>query len=205
MRQFYCPFAGKCLLEKLDWTDGGWDPKMDVIKADLPKLATGASLAMTVEDCKKETDDGDDGGKFLRCIFYYVDMACRRKANHLLWMAQRDAAPGEAFTKGWKEEDGGTGIVPDHLDEVPPAPLVARFSSGSQASSGGAFSTAAVGDEPPMVWWDADPSGGVFYTLLVVDFGLANNNRFIHYMVNNIPGNMVKDGEESMSWVKPFA
>jgi len=58
---------GECFFEKMGWTEKKWDqPVMGKMKEDFDKMRIANDLKDAEDDCKKESDDGKDGGKFMR-------------------------------------------------------------------------------------------------------------------------------------------
>ncbi len=101
-------------------------------------------------------------------------MACRRKANHLLWGVLDSTTPTEKWKAGWGAEGNGAGVVPDHLAEPPKRAALVRFPSGAAGGPGARITTDYMMEKPD-VYWDADPKA--FYTLAVIDMGLNDNGR----------------------------
>jgi len=99
----------------------------------------------------------------------------------------------------------GAGIVPDFLAK---APSTKNFrleweDSGVTASLNDTMDTADMGT-PPFSKWKA-PKKGQLYTFMIVDFGVNEGGaQYFHYLVTNVPNNMLAEGDESIEYLAPY-
>jgi len=112
----------------------------------------------------------------------------------------RSSSGGQGLQQGF----ASTGVVPNDLAEVPPAPVNVILSSGKSLSPGQQTSTSEL-DVMPTFKWETEP--GALYTLLIEDNNLSTrpDSQFGHLLVANIPGNNVRAGEDILSHVPSFA
>jgi len=95
------------------------------------------------------------------------------------------------------------GIVPDVIDEAPKALIEVKYVSGVAAKEGNVLTPTQVKDTPN-VTWEADPNK--FYALLLTDPDAPSRKEPIyrewhHWLVVNIPGSKVDDGETLSEYV----
>jgi len=58
---------GECYLKAMGYTEDDWDdPIMGKMQADFDKSPLMGPLKGAEMHCRKKSDDGDDGGKFMR-------------------------------------------------------------------------------------------------------------------------------------------
>jgi len=89
------------------------------------------------------------------------------------------------------------GVVPDVIDAVPPAVLQVTYANNLKVDLGNELKPRQVKDKPTVTW---DPEAGVFYTLCMTDPDAPSRQEpkfreWHHWLVGNIPGNKVEDGE----------
>jgi len=96
-----------------------------------------------------------------------------------------------------------TGVVPDDLAEVPPAPVTVITSAGKRLKPGERTKTSEL-DVLPTFEWQTEP--GALYTLLIEDNNLSTrpDSQFGHLLVANIPGNDVRAGEAILGHIASF-
>lgn len=94
-------------------------------------------------------------------------------------------------------------IVPDSLSVAPKKMVNVSYPSGVTVNLGNKLTPTKVKDVPE-VTWDAEP--GAYYTLLLVDPDAPSrsnpkNREFRHWLVMNIPGNDVGNGDEVIGFI----
>lgn len=90
-------------------------------------------------------------------------------------------------------------IVPELIETSPRSTMKILYPNGYYVKAGNIMKTIDVVDQP-LVYWKTDPNKMDYYTVVMLspdyptrsDPILAN---FLHWMVVNIPGNHVEDGE----------
>ena len=108
-----------------------------------------------------------------------------------------DFSPPPGWSDTWEQVKN---LIPD----APSSKLVVEWPNNVNIKPG---ATVPVGlmKERPRLKWKTELSA--LYTLMLIDGGLKRifPKVFIHWMVANIPGNLVKSGNEVMDYVQPFA
>jgi len=103
--------------------------------------------------------------------------------------------------KSYDEAWTSTGTVPDRLSQVPTVPLHMLF-SGVRVTPNMTFDTSQLLRKPNMKW-EHDPSA--LYTLLIEDNDITNQPiKYAHWLVTNIKGNDVYNGDEVASYLPSF-
>ncbi len=90
-------------------------------------------------------------------------------------------------------------VVPEIIETSPHSTIKILYPNGYYVKAGNVMKTIDVAEQP-LVYWKTDPIQKYYYTLLMIspDYPtrahptLAN---FLHWMVVNIPGGHVEDGE----------
>jgi len=97
-----------------------------------------------------------------------------------------------------------TGTVPDKLERVPDQLLQIKFGDINVAPNMTMLMSQMV--KRPTLYWDADPSA--LYMLLIEDLDILEDIgdvQFKHWLVTNIPGNSVINGDETIEYLSSFA
>lgn len=97
-------------------------------------------------------------------------------------------------------------IVPVLIDEAPLVFAKVGYRSKLLVEAGKELTPTEVRD-PPKVEWDADPI--IFYTLVMIDPDSPSrtepfNREFAHWLVGNIPGKHVEQGEVLFEYMPVF-
>jgi len=94
-----------------------------------------------------------------------------------------------------------TGTVPDKLSQVPAEPLYINF-GGLRVTPNMTIDTSQLIKKPTLKW-NADPSA--LYTLLIEDNDITSAPiKWAQWLVTNIPGSNVNNGEEVATYVPSF-
>ncbi|XP_034236995.1 protein D3-like isoform X2 [Thrips palmi] len=97
-------------------------------------------------------------------------------------------------------------LVPRMLDAVPKGTIKVEYAGGLVVDDGNELTPTQVQHHPTLVTWAAEE--GAHYCLICTDFdppGLEledpRKNEVIHYMVGNVPGNALHDGEVLFEYI----
>jgi len=94
-----------------------------------------------------------------------------------------------------------TGTVPDRLSQVPDQPLYMQFGDIS-VTPNMTLDTAQL-QKKPKLEWNADPNA--LYTVLIEDNDIVTSPiKYAHWLVTNIPGNDVNNGDEVAEYLPSF-
>jgi len=94
-----------------------------------------------------------------------------------------------------------TGTVPDRLSRVPDQPLYVDFGDIS-VTPNMTLDTSQL-QKKPTLKWIADPNA--LYTLLIEDNDIVTSPiKYAHWLVTNIPGNDVNNGDEIAEYLPSF-
>ncbi|KAI9095254.1 phosphatidylethanolamine binding protein [Phlyctochytrium arcticum] len=96
-------------------------------------------------------------------------------------------------------------VIPDSINFIPKYELNVKFPSGKKCQLGKELSSAAC-LSAPTVTWPADPDA--FYTIICVDPDAPTREKptqgeIRHWLVANIPGSDVYNGEDLTDWIEP--
>ena len=111
--------------------------------------------------------------------------------------------PGRPSQASLDELWTSTGTVPDKLNQVPDSPLYIRFGD-IRVTPNMTLDTSQI-QKKPTLKWNADPNA--LYTLLIEDNDIDNEPpmKYAHWLVTNIPGDDVCNGEEVATWLPSFS
>lgn len=90
-------------------------------------------------------------------------------------------------------------VVPEIIDVSPHTTLKILYPNGYYVKAGNIMKTIDVAEQP-LVHWKTDPNKRDYYTIVMFspDYPTRSNSilaNFLHWMVVNIPGGHVEDGE----------
>ncbi|XP_066154052.1 uncharacterized protein [Euwallacea fornicatus] len=94
-------------------------------------------------------------------------------------------------------------IFPDLVDRCPDKLAEVAFPSGGQVDLGKSL-TPSQALQPPSIYWEADKRS--FYTLCMVDPDASRSeepSQWNHWMVGNIPGNKISQGQPLAEYLPP--
>jgi len=112
--------------------------------------------------------------------------------------AQRSASPTSEWIQQWEQ-------VEDVVPQAPPQKLFVEWPNNVRVQPNQTISTGLSVERPRLVW-GSEP--GAFYTIMFFD-GWSDRvipeGTAMFWIVTNIPGNSVKDGNEVIEYLTPFA
>ncbi|XP_050341435.1 phosphatidylethanolamine-binding protein homolog F40A3.3-like isoform X1 [Bactrocera neohumeralis] len=96
-----------------------------------------------------------------------------------------------------------SGIIPDIIDTSPKGLVQVNYPSGAKVESGKELTPTQVKDQPTVSWEAEDDA---LYTLFMVDPDAPSraepsNREFLHWLVINIPGNKVAEGQTVAEYI----
>jgi len=109
--------------------------------------------------------------------------------------------PSRPTTSNTRDIWTETGTVPDKLSEVPDQLLQVNV-DGTWVTPNMTLDTAQL-QKKPTFKWKADPNA--LYTLLIEDNDIVDPPiKYAHWLVTNIPGDDVANGEEVATWIPSY-
>jgi len=208
-----------CFLQELGWMDSEGLMVNEVRDADVSSLPVADSLTQKkIKTCVKEISASPEMkakrkkcGKCysnkerktmdqmfleLNCFMKLFDESCAEYVNNAIF----DSFGINPDTSSWVE----TGIVPDHLSEVPDQDLTVTWSKSGVVAR--INSTIASDDmfERPVLSFDAEADA--LYTVMIVDNGIEalGGMQWFHWLKSNVPGSDLSGGDENYEYIAPF-